>query len=125
MSENKIEISAADIEAMQQAMLNSKEEIVIEEGRMTLRTEGLVKKYGERTVANNVSINVKQGEIVGLEHQFRSAHHLRFTILYRSAEKRRGGRRRPIHRRHSRRVAQYDMLHAGVKVGRQENCSTC
>lgn len=30
MSENKIEISAADIEAMQQAMLNSKEEIVIE-----------------------------------------------------------------------------------------------
>ena len=66
MSENKIEISAADIEAMQQAMLNSKEEIVIEEGRMTLRTEGLVKKYGERTVANNVSINVKQGEIVGL-----------------------------------------------------------
>lgn len=66
MSENKIEISAAEIEAMQQAMLNSKEEIVIEEGRMTLRTEGLVKKYGERTVANNVSINVKQGEIVGL-----------------------------------------------------------
>jgi len=65
MSE-KIEISAAEIEAMQQAMLNSKEEIVIEEGRMTLRTEGLVKKYGERTVANNVSINVKQGEIVGL-----------------------------------------------------------
>ena len=66
MSENKIEISASEIEAMQQAMLNSKEEIFIEEGRMTLRTEGLVKKYGERTVANNVSINVKQGEIVGL-----------------------------------------------------------
>lgn len=32
----------------------------------TLRTEGLVKRYGERTVANGVSINVKQGEIVGL-----------------------------------------------------------
>ena len=36
------------------------------EGCMTLRTEGLVKQYGKRTVVNNVSINVKQGEIVGL-----------------------------------------------------------
>lgn len=35
-----------------------------EEG--VLRTEGLVKRYGKRTVANHVSINVKQGEIVGL-----------------------------------------------------------
>lgn len=33
---------------------------------MVLRTEGLVKKYGNRTVVNDVSINVKQGEIVGL-----------------------------------------------------------
>lgn len=33
---------------------------------MVLRTENLVKKYGQRTVANHVSINVKQGEIVGL-----------------------------------------------------------
>lgn len=33
---------------------------------MVLRTEGLVKKYGARTVANNVSIEVRQGEIVGL-----------------------------------------------------------
>ena len=31
-----------------------------------LRTENLVKKYGKRTVANNVSIEVTQGEIVGL-----------------------------------------------------------
>lgn len=31
-----------------------------------LRTDGLVKRYGKRTVANGVSINVKQGEIVGL-----------------------------------------------------------
>ncbi len=31
-----------------------------------LRTEGLVKKYGNRTVVNNVSFNVRQGEIVGL-----------------------------------------------------------
>ncbi|MDI9521790.1 MAG: LPS export ABC transporter ATP-binding protein [Bacteroidota bacterium] len=31
-----------------------------------LRTENLVKRYGKRTVVSNVSINVKQGEIVGL-----------------------------------------------------------
>lgn len=31
-----------------------------------LRTKDLVKKYGKRTVANKVSIYVKQGEIVGL-----------------------------------------------------------
>lgn len=31
-----------------------------------LRTEGLVKIYGKRTVVNDVSFNVKQGEIVGL-----------------------------------------------------------
>ena len=31
-----------------------------------LRTEGLVKRYGNRTVVNNVSFNVRQGEIVGL-----------------------------------------------------------
>ena len=34
--------------------------------RMVLRTENLVKRYGKRTVVNNVSFNVKQGEIVGL-----------------------------------------------------------
>jgi lipopolysaccharide export system ATP-binding protein len=33
---------------------------------MVLRTDNLVKKYGQRTVANHVSINVRQGEIVGL-----------------------------------------------------------
>ena len=33
---------------------------------MVLRTEGLVKQYGKRTVVSNVSINVRQGEIVGL-----------------------------------------------------------
>jgi lipopolysaccharide export system ATP-binding protein len=33
---------------------------------MILRTEQLVKKYGERTVAKGVSLNVNQGEIVGL-----------------------------------------------------------
>ncbi|MCI9607795.1 MAG: LPS export ABC transporter ATP-binding protein [Muribaculaceae bacterium] len=35
-------------------------------GKMVLRTENLVKKYGQRTVVNHVSINVTQGEIVGL-----------------------------------------------------------
>lgn len=33
---------------------------------MVLRTESLVKKYRSRTVVNDVSISVKQGEIVGL-----------------------------------------------------------
>lgn len=33
---------------------------------MILRTENLVKKYRSRTVVNNVSVEVKQGEIVGL-----------------------------------------------------------
>ena len=32
----------------------------------TLRTEHLVKKYGKRTVVDDVSIELKQGEIVGL-----------------------------------------------------------
>lgn len=33
---------------------------------MMLRAEGLIKKYGKRTVVNDVSFNVRQGEIVGL-----------------------------------------------------------
>jgi lipopolysaccharide export system ATP-binding protein len=33
---------------------------------MVLRSENLIKKYGTRTVVNNVSVEVKQGEIVGL-----------------------------------------------------------
>lgn len=37
-----------------------------ESEQMVLRTENLVKKYGKRTVVNNVSFDVKQGEIVGL-----------------------------------------------------------
>ena len=32
----------------------------------TLRTEHLIKKYGKRTVVNDVSIELEQGEIVGL-----------------------------------------------------------
>jgi lipopolysaccharide export system ATP-binding protein len=33
---------------------------------LTIRTKGLVKVYGSRTVVNNVSFEVNQGEIVGL-----------------------------------------------------------
>src|SRR5574344_16511 len=50
MSENEKEISAT----------------TEPEERMVLRTENLVKRYGRRTVADHVSFNVKQGEIVGL-----------------------------------------------------------
>lgn len=35
-------------------------------GKLVLRTEGLVKRYGERTVADQVTVHLKQGEIVGL-----------------------------------------------------------
>ena len=48
------------------------EEIVVEEEEkpeeklLVLSTDNLVKKYGKRTVVNHVSINVTQGEIVGL-----------------------------------------------------------
>src|SRR5574344_682666 len=34
--------------------------------QMVLRSEGLIKRYGKRTVVNGVSFDVKQGEIVGL-----------------------------------------------------------
>ncbi len=37
-----------------------------EEGTLVLTTDKLVKKYRQRTVANQVSIEVRQGEIVGL-----------------------------------------------------------
>jgi len=36
------------------------------EDHIVLRTEHLVKRYGKRTVVNDVSFDVKQGEIVGL-----------------------------------------------------------
>ncbi|MBS7373567.1 MAG: LPS export ABC transporter ATP-binding protein, partial [Muribaculaceae bacterium] len=37
-----------------------------EAGELVLSTSNLVKKYRQRVVANHVSINVRQGEIVGL-----------------------------------------------------------
>jgi len=36
------------------------------EEHIVLRAEGLVKRYGKRTVVNDVSFDVRQGEIVGL-----------------------------------------------------------
>lgn len=39
---------------------------MVEQDKMVLRAEHLVKKYGKRTVVNDVSFDVKQGEIVGL-----------------------------------------------------------
>ena len=43
-----------------------KMEIQNNQDGMELRSEGLVKVYGKRTVVNNVSFDVHQGEIVGL-----------------------------------------------------------
>ena len=51
------------------AKFKTMEEALSQDGRnegLVLRTEGLVKTYGKRTVVNNVSFDVKQGEIVGL-----------------------------------------------------------
>ena len=53
-------VEATDYDAVADA------EAVPEWQEGTLRTELLVKKYGKRTVVNNVSIDVTQGEIVGL-----------------------------------------------------------
>ena len=63
MSEHLDELSATtNIEET-----NSIDGTVNEQGeKLMLRTNNLVKKYGKRTVVSNVSINVKQGEIVGL-----------------------------------------------------------
>ena len=41
-------------------------EVEVNNEKMVLRTENLVKKYRQRTVVNHVSIDVTQGEIVGL-----------------------------------------------------------
>ena len=38
----------------------------MEEEHIVLRTEGLIKRYGKRTVVSDVSFDVRQGEIVGL-----------------------------------------------------------
>lgn len=38
----------------------------MEQSKMVLRAENLIKKYKDRTVVNSVSLEVRQGEIVGL-----------------------------------------------------------
>ncbi len=60
--EEKKEIDSPGEEGV---VVTEKTEIEISE-KGVLRTENLIKKYGKRTVANNVSICVTQGEIVGL-----------------------------------------------------------
>ncbi|MCH5235004.1 MAG: LPS export ABC transporter ATP-binding protein [Muribaculaceae bacterium] len=67
------EIKEETPESNESSPQSGKEEVNVEEKVEAiipevgiLRTEGLVKRYGKRTVANHVSINVKQGEIVGL-----------------------------------------------------------
>lgn len=42
---------------------------MMDEEKMVLRTENLYKKYGKRMVVNDVSIEVRQGEIVGLDRK--------------------------------------------------------
>jgi lipopolysaccharide export system ATP-binding protein len=61
---NDAEEQAADGTGEQAAMPSDEEQEA--EESIVLRSEGLVKRYGKRTVVNNVSFNVKQGEIVGL-----------------------------------------------------------
>ncbi|MCH5241386.1 MAG: LPS export ABC transporter ATP-binding protein [Muribaculaceae bacterium] len=58
------EIKEKTSDSEKEDILNEIEVKIPEKG--VLRTEGLVKRYGKRTVANHVSINVRQGEIVGL-----------------------------------------------------------
>ena len=46
--------------------LQTNPSIITQNEGLVLRTEGLIKQYGKRTVVNGVSFDVKQGEIVGL-----------------------------------------------------------
>ena len=46
--------------------IQQEEQIVGTPDCMVLRAEGLVKKYGKRTVVNGATFHVRQGEIVGL-----------------------------------------------------------
>lgn len=64
MSENNQDlIYNAPLEVINEEEIEIVQEV---EQKMVLRTENLIKKYGQRTVVNHVSINVTQGEIVGL-----------------------------------------------------------
>ncbi len=61
----ELDIDAADTISGAEGAVSIEDEVRVPE-KGVLRTENLVKKYGKRTVANKVSINVTHGEIVGL-----------------------------------------------------------
>lgn len=62
---NQEEIYSSQTSSEENADINNVSEPEVEH-KMVLRTENLIKKYGQRTVVNHVSIDVTQGEIVGL-----------------------------------------------------------
>lgn len=61
------ELTEPVVEAMDAEESSGQEAVAVEAPQQVeLRTDGLIKRYGKRTVVNGVSFNVKQGEIVGL-----------------------------------------------------------
>lgn len=64
--EAKMEEEILDIESSLESEIEQAPETEAIAEPMVLRTEHLFKKYGKRTVVNDVSIYVRQGEIVGL-----------------------------------------------------------
>lgn len=64
--EAKMEEEILDIESSLESEIEQAPETEAVAEPMVLRTEHLFKKYGKRTVVNDVSIYVRQGEIVGL-----------------------------------------------------------
>ena len=66
MSETEITQQQPGVEQEPQQAPAAPQSAPEEPQTMTLRAEGLIKRYGKRTVVNDVSINVRQGEIVGL-----------------------------------------------------------
>lgn len=64
--EPKMEEEILDIESSLESEIEQTPETEAVAEPMVLRTEHLFKKYGKRTVVNDVSIYVRQGEIVGL-----------------------------------------------------------
>ena len=61
-----VEDDTREHDVQDESIYGSTPQSVEETTSMVLRSEGLVKKYGKRTVVNGVSFDVKQGEIVGL-----------------------------------------------------------
>ena len=65
-TENIQTIEESGIQPSRELGDTTAKEATVVEPRSVLRAEGLVKRYGKRTVVNDVNINVRQGEIVGL-----------------------------------------------------------